>query len=82
LEIKIDTKKDSADDIKKAIDLLQRIVEASGGGSYAPSKINTGSDVATGMMGLFGDNPVVEKPDEDSDNPDDEKEEDIQLIPY
>ena len=82
MEIKIDTKKDSAEDIKKAIDLLQRIVDSSGG--YGSSNINTGSDVSSGMAGLFGDTPVLGEDSSDDDEDKDEEEEkaNIEIIPY
>ncbi len=81
MEIKIDTKKDSADDIRKAIELLQRIVESSGGGSYG-SKIGTGSDVSNGMAGLFGDTPVTGSASDDESKDEEEEKQDIQIIPY
>lgn len=88
MEIKIDTKKDSADDIKKAIDLLQRIVDASSG--YGSGDINMGSEVSSGMANLFGDTPVLpvlgESTKEDNNNDDESKDEEekqeIEIIPY
>ena len=83
MEIKIDTKKDSAEDIKKAIELLQRIVDASGG--YGSSDVSTGSNVSSGMTGLFGDTPVLgTSPDEpdDDEKKDEEEKGDIEIIPY
>ena len=83
MEIKIDTKKDSAEDIKKAIDLLQRIVEASGG-SYGSSEINPTGEVASGMAGLFGDEPVLgsETSSDSSEDKDEEEKGNIEIIPY
>ncbi|KYK27079.1 hypothetical protein AYK26_00060 [Euryarchaeota archaeon SM23-78] len=81
MEIKIDTKKDSPEDIKKAIELLQRIVEASE--EYGSSKGDSGSDVASGMVGLFGDTPVLgDDYDDDDEDKDEEEKERIQIIPY
>ncbi|GEM_PF-1248208 len=86
MEIKIDTKKDSPDDIKKAIDLLQRIVEASGG-SYGSSEISPTSEVGAGMANLFGDTPVLGEtpstPGPDDESKDEEEgEANIEIIPY
>ena len=83
MEIKIDTKRDSPDDIRKAIDLLQRIVEVSGGG-YGSSEIQTNDEIVSGMAGLFGDEPVL---GETSTNPDEDKDEEeetanIEIVPY
>lgn len=83
LEIKIDTKKDSAEDIRKAIELLQRIVESSGGGGYGSeiSEINPTGEVSEGMAGLFGGEPVLGN-DDGEDKDEEEEKPDIQIIPY
>ena len=84
MEIKIDTKKDSHEDIKKAIELLQRIVEMSGGYSSGSSEISTGTEVASGMAGLFGDEPVMSNDTgrSDDESKDEEEKENIQIMPY
>lgn len=83
MEIKIDTKKDSPEDIRKAIEFLKRIADSGTGESYGSSEIGTGEDVASGMAGLFGDTPVLES-DESSDQKktDDKDDENIQIMPY
>jgi hypothetical protein len=86
VEIKIDTKKDSADDIKKTIEFLKTLVGASSSGS----EFNTSSNASSGMVGLFGDTPMLSNDDSkplkiDGDE-DEEEEKDkmdkIELIPY
>ncbi|MBW2990485.1 hypothetical protein KY348_02140 [Candidatus Woesearchaeota archaeon] len=81
MEIKIDTKKDSAEDIRKAIELLQRIVETSRGG-YG-SEISPTGEVSSGMAGLFGDEPVLgAPPGNDDESKDEEEEGNIEIVPY
>jgi hypothetical protein len=82
LEIKIDTKKDSPDDIKKTIEFLKTLVGASSSGNG--SDFNANSDATSAMVGLFGDTPVlsneVKKSEEDEDE--EEAKDKIELIPY
>ncbi len=68
MEIKIDTKRDSADDIKKVIDLLLKFIEAD-----RPIMSDTPT-VGDGSFNMFGDTPVsseVFDSDEKDDNDDD-----------
>ena len=68
MEIKIDTKRDSADDIKKVIDLLLKFIEAD-----RPIMSDT-TTVGDGSFNMFGDTPVsseVFDSDEKDDNDDD-----------
>lgn len=86
MEIKIDTKKDSPDDIKKTIEFLRTLVGAS---SSVSSEFNTGNDATSAMVSMFGDTPVLSNDmpkadDDDGDSEDNEEEEKekIELIPY
>jgi hypothetical protein len=80
MEIKIDTKKDSPDDIKKTIEFLKTLV----GASSSTSEFNASSDAASGMVGLFGDTPVLsnDAPKASEDEDEEEEKEKIELIPY
>jgi hypothetical protein len=83
VEIKIDTKKDSPDDIKKTIEFLKTLVGASS--SMNNTDFNASSDAASGMVGLFGDTPVLSNdlPKTGDEDEDEEEEKDkIELIPY
>ncbi len=82
MEIKIDTKKDSPEDIKKTIEFLKTLVGASS--SSNGSDFNASSDAASGMVGLFGDTPVLsnEVPKSSEDEDEEEEKEKIELIPY
>ncbi len=88
MEIKIDTKKDSAEDIKKAIELLKRIVESDTG--YEGSGLDgNNQDVASGMSSMFGDTPVLGSSDddesigsEDKTDSDEEPDENAQIMTY
>ena len=82
MEIRIDTKKDSPEDIKKTIEFLKTLVGASS--SSNGSDFNAGSDAASGMVGLFGDSPVLsnEVPKQSEDEDEEEEKEKIELIPY
>jgi hypothetical protein len=85
MEIKIDTKKDSPDDIKKTIEFLRTLVGASGSNG---SEFNASNDATNGMVGLFGDTPILSnntiKADDDEDKEDNEEEEKdkIELVQY
>lgn len=86
MEIKIDTKKDSPDDIKKTIEFLRTLVGASSG---TGSEFNTGTEATSAMVSMFGDTPVLSNDmpkadDDDGDSEDNEEEEKekIELIPY
>jgi len=80
MEIKIDTKKDSPDDIRKTIEFLKTLVGLS---SRNSSDFNANNDAASGMVGLFGDTPVLSNdvPKSSEDEGEGEKEK-IELIPY
>lgn len=86
LEIKIDTKKDSPDDIKKTIEFLRTLVGLSS--SSNGSDFNANSDATSGMVGLFGDTPILTNDmpkaddDENSEDNEEEEKEKIELIPY
>jgi hypothetical protein len=81
MEIKIDTKKDSADDIKKTIEFLKTLVGASSSGS---ADFNADSSASSGMVGLFGDTPVLsnDTPKASEDEDEEEEKDKIELIPY
>ncbi len=85
MEIKIDTKKDSPDDIKKTIEFLRTLVGAS---SSASSEFSTGNDATSAMVSMFGDTPVLSndmpkaEDGEDSEDNEEEEKEKIELIPY
>ena len=84
MEIKIDTKKDSSEDIKKTIEFLKTLIDAS---SSNGSSFNTSSEAATGMVGLFGDTPILGSDTPKASGEEDEEEEKdksdtIELIPY
>lgn len=84
MEIKIDTKKDSSEDIRKTIEFLKTLIDAS---NSSGSSFNTSSDAATGMVGLFGDTPVLSNDTAKAGGDEDEEEEKdksdtIELIPY
>lgn len=83
MEIKIDTKKDSPDDIKKTIEFLRTLV----GVSSSTSEFNTGNDATSAMVSMFGDTPVLSNDvpkadDENSEDNEEEEKEKIELIPY
>jgi hypothetical protein len=83
LEIKIDTKKDSPDDIKKTIEFLKTLVGASS--SMGGTDFNASNDSTNAMVNMFGDTPVLsnETPKSDDGEEDEEEEkEKIELIPY
>lgn len=83
MEIKIDTKKDSPDDIKKTIEFLKTLVGLSSSGNS--SDFNANSDSASAMAGLFGDTPVLSNEAvKSSDGEEDEEgeKEKIELVPY
>jgi hypothetical protein len=82
MEIKIDTKKDSPDDIRKTIEFLKTLVGLSS--SSNSSDFNSNSDSASAMAGLFGDAPVLSnETTKSSDGEEDEEEkEKIELVPY
>ena len=81
MEIKIDTKKDSPEDIRKTIEFLKTLIDAS---SRSSSEFNASSDAASGMANIFGDTPVLSnEPIKSSGNEEEEEEkEKIELIPY
>jgi len=84
MEIKIDTKKDSSEDIRKTIEFLKTLINASSSGS---SEFNAGSDAASGMANIFGDTPMLSnEPVKSSGDEEEEEEKDkvdkIELIPY
>ncbi|HJX05887.1 MAG TPA: hypothetical protein VJ461_04190 [Candidatus Nanoarchaeia archaeon] len=78
MEIRIDTKKDSPEDIRKTIEFLKKLVEAGSG------EFSAGSEASSGMATMFGDTPVLgsapanDKEDDDSE----EEKEKIELVPY
>jgi hypothetical protein len=80
MEICIDTKKDSSDDIKKAIEFLQKFVDGGSSGSGSAS-FNLGSDVSGSMGSIFGDDQ-----NSGSDKKDDSKkrfsDDEVRIIPY
>jgi len=81
VEIRIDTKKDSAEDIKKTIEFLKSLINASSGSG----DFNTSSDAASGMVGLFGDTPVLSNDApkaSDGEEDEEEEKEKIEIIPY
>jgi hypothetical protein len=83
VEIKIDTKKDSPDDIKKTIEFLKTLVGLSSSGNS--SDFNANSDSTSAMVGLFGDTPVLSNEAvKSSDGEEDEEgeKEKIELVPY
>lgn len=85
MEIKIDTKKDSSEDIRKTIEFLKTLIDASS--SSNGSNFNANSDAATGMVGLFGDTPILGSDTPKASGEEDEEEEKdksdtIELIPY
>jgi hypothetical protein len=86
MEIKIDTKKDSPDDIKKTIEFLKTLVGMSNSmNSSGSSDFNASTDAASGMIGLFGDAPVLNndtKKSGEGDESEEEETEKIELIPY
>jgi len=79
MEIKIDTKKDSPEDIRKTIEFLQKLVES----STESKEFKTGSDVSSGMASMFGDTPVLgTTPNNDDESKDEEEKGNIEIIPY
>jgi len=84
VEIKIDTKKDSPDDIKKTIEFLRTLV----GVSSSTSEFNTGADSTSAMVSMFGDTPILSndmpkaEDDEDSDDNEEEEKDKVEIIPY
>ena len=98
MEIRIDTKRDSDDEIRKAIRFLQSLIGESRTDNSSSSNIfndnNDNNNVSSGMMGMFGDSPQTYSDDkkEDYDNNDDKSndspeiistgDDDVQIIPY
>jgi len=83
LEIKIDTKKDSPEDIKKTIEFLKTLVGASS--IMNGNEFNASNDASSGMVGLFGDTPVLSNEQSSSggdDNEDEEEKDKVEIIPY
>ncbi|HHE36383.1 MAG TPA: hypothetical protein ENL16_01045 [Candidatus Woesearchaeota archaeon] len=79
MEIRIDTKKDSPEDIRKTIEFLQRLIE----NSTTRDDFNTSNAVSTGMSSLFGDTPVLRSsPGNDDERKDNEEKQNIEIIPY
>jgi hypothetical protein len=81
MEIKIDTKKDSPDDIRKTIEFLKTLV----GLSSSSSDFNANGDTASAMAGLFGDTPMLSNDSQkasDGEEDEEEEKEKIELIPY
>ncbi|MFH1400546.1 MAG: hypothetical protein ABIH41_03440 [Nanoarchaeota archaeon] len=76
MEIRIDTKRDSAEDIRKTISFLQNII----GETNAPSVVNTPAEITPSMFGMFEQPPEPPQPPkakEEDDGP-----YDIRIIPY
>ena len=80
MEIRIDTKKDSVDDIKKVIRFLQNFINEHSYGTNYDSMEST-PDVNEGIFNIFNDDS-----DDDYTNPltdDDEDEgDDVRIVPY
>ena len=74
MEIKIDTSKDSKEDIKKTIAFLQKLVDDD---SYTPS--STSSDGS--VFDMFGDDDKKED-DEPKEKPDDERPPRVEIIEW
>ncbi|MBC8501118.1 MAG: hypothetical protein ISS25_04080 [Nanoarchaeota archaeon] len=70
MEIKIDTKKDSVEDIKKTIDFLLKFVEV---GERGTNDIPT---VGEGAFNMFGDSS------KDSDKKDDDDSSGVTIVEY
>ncbi|MBN2458778.1 hypothetical protein JXB28_00690 [Candidatus Woesearchaeota archaeon] len=85
MEIKIDTKHDSPEDIKKAIEFLRRMVGGEADNRGAGSDFSASSEAASGMSAMFGDTPIMSSiPDgnPDDDSSEEEEKEKVQIIPY
>jgi hypothetical protein len=88
MEIRIDTKKDSSEDIRKTIEFLKTLIDASNSsGSSNGSSFNASSEAASGIIGLFGDTPVLSNDTAKASGDEEEEEEKdkadkIELIPY
>ncbi|MBN2142306.1 hypothetical protein JW711_03160 [Candidatus Woesearchaeota archaeon] len=94
MELKIDTKKDSDDDIRKAIRMLQQIVGDSpsygsdtGSASLGASSgaFDVSGSATDAMAGLFGDDSsglggTSDSSESSSDSEDDEPK--VEIIPY
>jgi len=89
MEIKIDTTRDSSEDIKKTIKFLQDFIEQSHS-SYGPSNIfeeDASSDSSPGgLFSMFNQEETRESNDDygnyDSVSSDDDEDPDIKIIPY
>lgn len=86
MEIKIDTKHDSPEDIRKAIEFLKRIVEGEAD-NKASRDFQTTPELGAGMNAMFGDTPILSSiPDDakgkDEDSDEEEETERIEIIPY
>ncbi|MFH1505627.1 MAG: hypothetical protein ABIE94_01410 [archaeon] len=82
MEIKIDTKRDSADDIKKMIAFLQHFIsESSSLNPYSsPDNVPSANELPTGAFNLF-DSPPSSKVSPPSD-PEDDSDEIPEIEPY
>ena len=89
MEIKIDTKKDSVDDIKKMIEFLHRFIgESSSLNPYSkPDDVPSASELPGGAFNMFNDPPSSSSDNSSStftppSTPDDDSDELPQIEPY
>ncbi len=77
MEIKIDTKKDSKEDLQKIIEFLQKFIHE---GSASPEYDST---VSEGAFNMFGDNSETPSEPDKLDEPETEDKNDkIEIVEY
>ena len=90
MQIIIDTKKDSAEDIRKVISLLQSMVSQPSTGNPdifgSSQQSNPASSAPTSFFNMFGDaspSKAADASDKEEDDEEQEEQQDIpQVIPY
>jgi hypothetical protein len=84
MEIKIDTQKDSSDDIRRAIEFLQKFVDGASAGSGQQKEFSLDSNVSQ-MGSIFGDDPSSgsgSSPEAKSEGKKKIFDDEVRIIPY
>lgn len=82
MQLTIDTKRDSAEEIRRAIEFLQRFVE--GQGSASSNIFDDSPQAGGGLFGMFDDMPTTPPDDgpNDEDPSPDESDPSVEIVPY
>jgi len=81
MEIKIDTKKDSIEDIKKVITMLSSLISSSGGSNNIFSDDTTPTE-SPGVMNMFGDESTLSSDSEETPVEVEDKQEGVEIIDF